>query len=53
MHVDTSLMAFELAANGVGIALGRTSMSQKEVSSGRLVRPFDLSVPASEAFFLL
>jgi LysR family transcriptional regulator, glycine cleavage system transcriptional activator len=52
-HVDTSLMAFELAANGGGVALGRTSMAAKELASGRLVRPFDLAVPVREAFFLL
>jgi LysR family transcriptional regulator, glycine cleavage system transcriptional activator len=52
-HVDTSLMAFELAANGGGVALGRTSMAAKELVSGRLVRPFDLAVAVREAFFLL
>ena len=50
---DSSLMAFEVAANGGGIALGRTSMSAKEVRSGRLVRPFSLSVPVQEAFYVL
>jgi LysR family glycine cleavage system transcriptional activator len=53
MQVDTSILAFELAANGVGVALGRSSMAAKELSSGRLVRPFDLAVPVREAFFLL
>ena len=28
-------------------------MAAKELSSGRLVRPFDLAVPVREAFFLL
>jgi len=50
---DSSLMAYEVAANGGGIALGRTSMSAKEIKSGRLVRPFVLSVPVQEAFFIL
>ena len=50
---DSSLMAYEVAANGGGIALGRTSMSAKEIKSGRLVRPFVLSVPVQEAFFVL
>lgn len=50
---DSSLMAYEVAANGGGIALGRSSMSAKEIKSGRLVRPFVLSVPVQEAFFIL
>lgn len=52
-HFDTSLMAFEVAANGGGVALGRRSMAMKELASGRLVRPFSLAVPSSESFFLL
>ncbi len=50
---DSSLMAYEVAANGGGVALGRTSMSAKELRSGRLVRPFALSVPVQEAFYIL
>ena len=52
-HFDTSLMAFEVAANGGGVALGRSSMSAHELASGRLVRPFGLAVPVAEAFHLL
>lgn len=52
-QVDTSLLAFELAAQGAGVALGRTSMVTKELVSERLVRPFDLAVPIREAFFVL
>lgn len=50
---DTSVMAFEVAAAGAGIALGRSSMSAKEIASGRLVRPFTLAVPVQEAFHLI
>ncbi|CAG0909934.1 unnamed protein product [Cyprideis torosa] len=52
-HLDTSLMAFEMAAHGLGVALGRRSMAARELASGRLVKPFDLEVPVQEAFFLL
>lgn len=52
-HFDTSLMAFEVAAAGGGIALGRSSMAARELAAGRLVRPFGLAVPVSEAFYLL
>lgn len=53
LHFDTSLMAFEVAAKGAGIALGRSSMADKEIEAGRLVAPFELKLPIDEAFHLL
>jgi LysR family transcriptional regulator, glycine cleavage system transcriptional activator len=53
VQVDTSLLAFEIAAHGGGVALGRSSLAKKERASGRLVAPFDLEVPIGEAFHLL
>ncbi len=53
IQFDTSLLAFEVAATGGGIALGRRSMSAREIKSGRLVRPFDIAVPIDEAFYLV
>ncbi len=53
VQCDTSLMAFELAAQGAGVALGRTSMVGPELKSGRLVAPFDLVVPVNEGFYLV
>lgn len=53
MHFDTSVMAFQVAALGGGVALGRASMLEWELQSGRLVRPFESAVPVAEAFHLL
>jgi LysR family transcriptional regulator, glycine cleavage system transcriptional activator len=53
LQVDTSLAAFALAANGAGVALGRSSLSAQDRASGRLIKPFELEVPVDEAFFLL
>lgn len=53
VQFDTSLMAFEVAAVGGGIALGRTSMAGKDIASGKLVRPFQIAVPIREAFHLI
>ncbi len=53
LQFDTVLVAFEVAARGAGIALGRTSMSQGEIDSGRLVAPFAVSAPIEEAFHLI
>jgi LysR family transcriptional regulator, glycine cleavage system transcriptional activator len=53
LQLDNSLMAFAVAAQGTGVALGRLSLARQERSSGRLVAPFDLEVPINEAFYLL
>ena len=53
IQFDTTLMAFEVAACGGGIALGRSSMSAKEIASGHLVRPFVIAVAVEEAFHLI
>lgn len=53
LHLDTSLTAFELAAHGGGIALGRSSLVGHALASGRLIAPFGLAVPIDEAFHLV
>ena len=53
IQVDTSLMAFDLAASGCGIAIARSSLVQRDFQSGRLIAPFDLKVPIEEAFYLV
>ena len=53
LHLDTSLTAFELAAHGAGVALGRKSLAEHAIETGRLIAPFDLSVPIDEAFHLI
>jgi LysR family transcriptional regulator, glycine cleavage system transcriptional activator len=50
---DTTAMALEVAAQGGGVALGRSSMIERELTSGRLVRPFALELPVEEGFFLV
>jgi LysR family transcriptional regulator, glycine cleavage system transcriptional activator len=53
LKFDTSLMAFEMAAQNVGVALGRSSLSMRVRAEGRLVAPFDLDLPIDEGFYLL
>ncbi|CAN1503246.1 LysR Transcriptional regulator [Paracoccaceae bacterium] len=50
---DTTLMAMAVAAEGGGIALGRSSLIETELASGRLVKPFGLELPIEEGFFLV
>jgi LysR family transcriptional regulator, glycine cleavage system transcriptional activator len=53
LQFDTSLIAFEVAAQGAGVALGRRSLTREVLISGRLVAPFALEVAINEAFYLL
>jgi LysR family glycine cleavage system transcriptional activator len=53
LNLDTSLTAFELAAQGGGVALGRSSLAGHALGSGRLIAPFPLAVPIDEAFYLV
>ncbi|WP_343081418.1 LysR substrate-binding domain-containing protein [Ostreiculturibacter nitratireducens] len=50
---DTTPMALEVAAQSGGVALGRSSMLERELASGRLVPAFDLALPIKEGFFLV
>ena len=52
-QVDNSLLAFQMAANGNGIALARSSLSEGDIAKGSLTLPFDLQVPIEEAFYLV
>lgn len=52
-QVDSTLLAYQLAASGYGIALAWQSVSKEEIESGRLVQPFELVAPIKEAFYLL
>jgi LysR family glycine cleavage system transcriptional activator len=52
MQFDTLITALEMAAQGQGLALGRTSLVETMIASGRLVAPFEQRVATSEAFHL-
>lgn len=46
-------MALMGAVNGQGVALGLTPLVETELSSGRLVRLFDVAIPSSFSFWLV
>ncbi len=50
---DLNLMVLEAAADGLGIALGRTAYVEADLASGRLVKPFDFMLPAEAGFYLV
>ena len=51
--LDTSAVALELAAAGVGIALGLRSLIGRYVDSGRLVAPYRVALGCQESFYLV
>jgi LysR family glycine cleavage system transcriptional activator len=50
---DDSLMLYEAAAEGQGIALGRSSMVELDLAAGRLVAPLDATVVSDLGFHLV
>jgi LysR family glycine cleavage system transcriptional activator len=50
---DTTALALEAAAAGMGVALARRNVVQEFVRSGRLVVPFEIEVPAEVAYYLV
>ena len=50
---DTLVIALEMAALGEGLALGRTSLVEGMLKSGRLIAPFQQKVATEEAFYLV
>lgn len=53
MQFDTLISALEMAAQGQGIALARTSLVSDMLESGRLIEPFSMRIPTAEAFHLV
>lgn len=45
--------AIEAAIQGAGLLLTHAILAHDEVANGRLVRPFDVSVPGGRAYFLV
>ena len=50
--VTDSSMLLRAAIAGQGVALARSVLAADEIASGRLVRPFDVDVPAEYAYYL-
>ncbi len=48
-----SSMLIQAAATGQGVALARGALAQEDLAAGRLVRPFELSLPAEFAYYIV
>ena len=50
---DLILMTVQAAIDGIGVAMGRTSYVQDDISKGRLVVPFEIELPVDAGFYLV
>src|SRR6266853_1138961 len=46
-------MAIDAAVDGQGVVLARTALAAWDLIGGRLVRPFDIAMPASYAYWIV
>ena len=51
--IDDSTVILHAAAEGQGVALGRSSLVAEDLASGRLVKPFDVTVLSDLAYHLV
>src|SRR5690606_37733453 len=51
-HMSDARLAIEAAVHGQGIALGDTMTAAGLLAKGQLVAPFNLAVPAADAFYV-
>jgi len=50
---DLIFMTIQAAIDGIGVAMGRTSYVQDDITKGRLVVPFKIALPADAGFYLV
>ncbi|HMR29561.1 MAG TPA: transcriptional regulator GcvA [Geminicoccaceae bacterium] len=50
---DSVRNAYDAAASGMGVALGRPTLMGDLLATGRLVRPFDVELPAEVGYYLV
>lgn len=51
--LNQASMALDAAVDGQGVALARSALAAWDINSGRLVRPFKLSMPAPYAYWIV
>ena len=51
--INHSEMVLQAATDGLGVALGRSVLLADDLAAGRLVKPFDLELPAQSAYYFV
>lgn len=52
-HFSHAVLAFEAAIDGVGVLASVPALASEELTTGRLVTPFELRVPLASAYYLV
>ena len=50
---DLILMTVQAAIDGMGVAMGRTTYVKDDIAKGRLVVPFQITLPADAGFYIV
>lgn len=53
LSFDQNFMALQAAVDGLGVALGRTSLVEQDIAGGRLIVPFDVVLPADAGYYIV
>jgi LysR substrate binding domain len=53
LQLNDSAMAIQMAISGYGVALGRTTLVERDLAEGRLVKPFDHVQSCELAYYLV
>lgn len=53
MQFDTTILALDMARQGLGVALGLKSLRSGYVERGELVQPFDTELAVEEGFYMV
>jgi LysR family glycine cleavage system transcriptional activator len=48
-----SALVIQAAAEGQGVALARGALAADDLAAGRLVKPFDITIPTEYAYYIL
>jgi LysR family transcriptional regulator, glycine cleavage system transcriptional activator len=52
-HFSHSGLALDAAVNGLGVVATLSKLAESDLADGRLIMPFDLSVPLQSAYYLV
>ena len=52
-HFNDASLSVEAAREGLGVALAMKPLVRSEIEAGRLVMPFNITTPASYAYYLV
>ena len=53
LSFDLTYLTIQAAIDGLGVAIGRTAYVEADIAKGRLVVPFDITLPTDAGFYLV